>query len=63
MKEKKMKDINKNETQAIIGGASLSLTGAILNAITSLAKYVYTLGQSLGSSMRRLVTGKTCSCK
>ena len=56
-----MQEISKNESQKVIGGASFS--GAIINAITGLAKYVYSLGQSLGSSIRRLVTGKTCSCK
>ena len=56
-----MMKIEKNELEMIIGGASFS--GAIINAITGLAKYVYSLGQSLGSSLRRLVSGKVCSCK
>lgn len=56
-----MKNIEKNELEITIGGASLS--GAILNAITSLGKYIYSMGQSLGSSLRRLFTGKVCNCK
>ena len=56
-----MKKIENNEMSNIIGGASLS--GAILNAITNLAKYVYTLGKSFGSSLRRISTRKLCSCK
>ena len=58
-----MQEISKNESQKVIGGASTSFSGAILSAITDLVKYVYSLGQSLGSSMRRLITGKTCSCR
>ena len=56
-----MKKIENNELLKTIGGASFS--GAIVNAITGLIKYVYTLGQSLGSSLRRIATGKVCGCK
>ena len=57
-----MNKIENDELKITIGGAS-SFSGAIVNAVTSLVKYVYTLGQSLGSSIRRMVTGKMCSCK
>lgn len=56
-----MKVIEKEELDITVGGASFS--GAIVNAITSLVKYVYTLGQSLGSSLRRITTGNMCKCK
>lgn len=56
-----MKKIEKNELMTIIGGVSIS--GAILNALRSLGNYVYSLGQSFGSSIRRIVSKKVCSCK
>ena len=57
-----MKKIENDELRIIIGGAS-KFSGAIVNAVTNLVKYVYYLGQSLGSSIRRMTTGKMCRCR
>lgn len=57
-----MRKIDNNELEITIGGAS-SFSGAIINAITGLVKYVYSLGQSFGSSFRRIASGKLCGCK
>ena len=56
-----MINIEQSELKTIIGGASFS--GAIVNALTGLVKYVYSLGQSLGSSIRRITTKKMCKCQ
>lgn len=53
--------LENDELKLIVGGASFS--GAIVNALTGIVKYVYSLGQSLGSSVRRIASGKMCSCK
>lgn len=55
--------IEQEELKTIIGGATKSISGAIVNAITTMVKYVYSLGQSLGSSIRRIATRKVCSCR
>lgn len=57
-----MNKIENDELKVIIGGA-LNFSGAIVNALTGIVKYVYSLGQSLGSSIRRIVTGNMCSCR
>jgi len=57
-----MNKIENDELKLTIGGAS-NFSGAIVNAITSLVKFVYGLGQSFGSSIRRMTSGKMCSCK
>ena len=59
--EVKMKEIEKKELVAIIGGGSIS--GAVLNAFLNIGKFVYSLGQSFGSSLRRISSNKVCSCK
>lgn len=56
-----MKEINDGELLATIGGGLIS--GAVLNALLSIGKFVYSLGQGLGSSIRRISSNKLCSCK
>ena len=56
-----MTEIEKKELVAIIGGGSIS--GAVLNAFLNIGKFVYSLGQSFGSSLRRISSNKVCSCK
>ena len=51
-----MKKLNNTELLAIIGGASI--TGTLINAATSAAKFIYSMGQALGSSLRR-ISGRT----
>lgn len=53
-----MKKINNQELMEIIGGMSLS--GAIINAALSTGKFVYSIGQALGSSFRRIGSSNLC---
>ncbi|MBR4262096.1 MAG: hypothetical protein IKQ35_01875 [Bacilli bacterium] len=54
-----MKEIEKEELYLISGGG-ISLTGTFINAVTGLTKVVLEVGRSLGSSLRRSITGKLC---
>lgn len=50
-----------SELMLIVGGFNIS--GAIVNSFLSVGKFIYTLGQSLGTSIRRIGSKKVCSCK
>ncbi len=49
--------LNNEELLMIKGG---SITGALIDSVTKMMEKIYDLGRSLGSSIRRLVSGKTC---
>lgn len=49
---------NVDELMAMVGG--FSVTGTIVNAFLSSAKFIYSLGQSLGSSIRRIGSNNVC---
>lgn len=51
LKEKELYDIN---------GGAVNWSGTFINAITSAGKFIYNLGQALGSSVRRIVGGNYC---
>jgi len=53
-----MKKLEENELYEINGG---SISGTLVNAVTTAAKFIYNLGQALGSSFRRIVGGSYCS--
>lgn len=53
---KKIKD--DKELMLIVGG--FSLTGTIVNAFLSVGKFVYSLGQSFGTSLRRIGSNNIC---
>ena len=53
-----MNTLNENELYEVNGG---SISGTLINAITSAGKLIYNLGQSLGSSIRRIVGDSYCS--
>lgn len=55
-----MKKIDEDELLDIIGG--FSITGTIINAFTSAAKFVFQVGVSLGSAIRRLSGNNLCKC-
>ena len=54
-----MKKLNKNELANISGGA---LTGTFINALTKGITVVLDLGRTLGSGIRRIISGRMCSC-
>lgn len=49
---------NDNDLMLIVGG--FNFTGTIGNVFLNAGKFVYSLGQSLGSAIRRLGTGNVC---
>ena len=53
-----MYELEEKELYEINGGATVS--GTMINAITSAGKFIYSLGQALGSSIRRIVGGNYC---
>lgn len=53
-----MEKLNNNELYEINGGVTLN--GILINAITNAGKFIYTIGQSLGSSLRRKSGGNYC---
>jgi len=56
-----MKPLKAKELVIIIGGASL--TGTFINALTNAGKFIYSLGQSFGSSLRRIGDNNLCPLK
>lgn len=50
--------LNKNELMAIRGGA---VTATLINAIVKGLNILIELGKSVGSSIRRISSGSTCS--
>ncbi len=55
----KMKDV---ELDKIIGGGS-SISGTVLNAFTTIIKFIYEVGEGVGSSIRRIRDGDLCPLK
>lgn len=54
-----MKKIELQEMYTIVGG--ISITSALLNALTNAASTIFDVGKALGSSIRRFYTGSLCS--
>ena len=52
-----MKRLNENEMLEIEGGG---ITGTLINAFIATGKFIYNLGQSLGSGLRRIGTNNLC---
>ena len=50
-----------NELDKIIGGSSVS--GTLLNAFTTIIKFIYEVGEGIGSSLRRIGEGDLCPLK
>lgn len=53
-----MKRIENNELALIIGG--WSITGVLIKEITNAGKFIYSLGQAFGSSLRRIGERNVC---
>ena len=52
-----MTKLNELEETEVVGGG---LTGTILNAFTSAGKFIFGLGQSFGSGLRRIGSKNLC---
>lgn len=55
-----MRELNRKEMLNIEGGAD-GFTGSMLNAIYKTIELIYTIGESLGSYIRRAVEKKMCN--
>lgn len=55
-----MRELNNKELMNIEGGASL-LTATFLNAAARMISTIMDVGRSLGTSIRRITSGNTCS--
>jgi len=53
-----MYNITNNELVQVIGGTKI--TGSLIASLTKAANTVFTIGQAVGSSIRRLANGKLC---
>ncbi len=53
-----MRELKKEEMLKIEGGANFS--AAMITAITKALEVIYSIGESLGSYLRRKETGKLC---
>ena len=49
---------DENELMLIVGG--FNITGTIANAFLNAGKFIFTLGQSFGTAIRRIGTKKVC---
>lgn len=53
-----MKKLNIQELEEVNGGFNIS--GTLINSLSSIIKTIHSVGQSLGSSIRRMSTNKLC---
>lgn len=51
--------LTKEESMLYVGGAS-TIKAAVITAITSAVKFIYEVGQNLGSSIKRYRTNTSC---
>lgn len=49
------------ELYSIVGGATKTITAAFLNSIIRGISTIFEIGQSVGTAIRRAISGKTCS--
>lgn len=52
-----MIELENVELLKINGGG---ISGTLINAITGAGKFIFNIGQSIGSSIRRMVSGNYC---
>jgi len=52
-----MNKLKEKELYEINGGG---ISGTLINAITSVGKFIYDVGRALGGSIRRIVGGTYC---
>lgn len=56
-----MKLLDNEKLETIEGGESVS--GALINAFTSAGKFLFEVGRSLGSSIRRIFSSRLCQIR
>ena len=60
-KEDIMEEITKYEMMKTCGGG-VSITGALVEAISGCIQVIFGIGQAVGSSFRRIKDNKLCEC-
>ena len=55
-----MERINNDYELMLVVGGGFNITGTLVNAVLSVSKFIYQVGQSLGSSIRRIGNNKLC---
>ena len=53
-----MEELKTNELLEIVGG--FSITGTLINSVISAGKFLYSIGQGFGSSLRRIGGNGLC---
>lgn len=57
----KMELIQKDEELCDISGGALALSSSVINALVAGAKIILEMGRSLGSALKRSISGNNCS--
>lgn len=52
--------LNNFELNEVVGGATSLLTSSFINAVTNSVSTLFEVGQSIGSSIRRVYTKTIC---
>ena len=55
----RLKRLTEDELEKIVGGATIS--GTLINSFSTVLKTIYSLGKSLGTSLRRMSSNNLCS--
>ncbi len=55
-----MKKVETETLDNVVGGATLSLSAGVINAIVKLVDIVFEIGGSFGSSVRRVTEDNVC---
>jgi len=53
-----MTELKKEELYLVVGG--ISITSALVNALTNAASTIFKVGKAFGSAIRRFYTGDLC---
>ncbi len=54
----RLKRLTEDELEKIVGGATIS--GTLINSFSTVLKTIYSLGKSLGTSLRRMSSNNLC---
>lgn len=58
-----MKKTDHKILEGVIGGASSSITGSVINAFVNVIELLVEAGNSVGSAIRRIAEGEVCPLK
>ena len=52
--------LSRKEAELYVGGATSYIKSTLVSAVTNLIKFVYSVGENLGSSIKRAKNGTSC---